>query len=300
MTSSAPHVPSPDRFGFVLGASTWLWTSPLTTEMAEQLLPKIAGLGFAAVELPLENLELLDARRIRTVLTDHGLLPSVCGVFGPGRDLTNPDPTVRQATLDYVARALDFTVEVDGLTLCGPLYAEVGKRRPLPAHQRRAEWDLAVQGVRQACELAGARGRKIAIEPINRFETDLVNTVADAVRLARAVDHPSAGVMVDSFHLTIEETDLEQAVRTAGDLLCHVQVSENHRGIPGTGLTDWGAFRRGLDAVGYRGLVVIESFTPENQDLAGAVCIWQRRAPDQDTFARQGLAFLQTLFSSSP
>ena len=282
----------------VLGASTWLWTSPLTTAMAEQLFPAIARMGFQAVELPLEDLDRLDARRIHVLLTDHGLRPSICGVFGPGRDLTNGSAAVRQATLDYIDRALDFAAAVGGTALCGPLYAEVGKRRPLPDDQRQAEWQLAVEGVRAACELASGRRLRIAIEPINRFETDLVNTVADAVRLARAADHPAAGVMVDSFHLTIEEADLEQAIRSAGNLLCHVQVSENHRGVPGTGLTDWAAFRRGLQAVDYRGLVVIESFTPENRDLAGAVCIWQRRAPDQDTFARQGLAFLQSLFTS--
>jgi D-psicose/D-tagatose/L-ribulose 3-epimerase len=83
--------------------------------------------------------------------------------------------------------------------------------------------------------------------------------------------------------------------------LLHVQVSESQRGVPGTGLTNWAALRRGLEAVRYQGLVVIESFTPENRDLAGAVCIWKRRAPDQDTFARQGLAFLRSsLASSSP
>jgi D-psicose/D-tagatose/L-ribulose 3-epimerase len=283
-----------------LGASTWLWTSPLTTATAEHLLPKIAALGFRAVELPLENIDLLDAARIRQLLDDHGLRPSVCGAFGPGRDLTNPDPAIRRATLDYITRGLDFTVAVGGTVYCGPLYAEVGKRRPLPPQQRRAEWDLAATEICEACERAAERGLKIAIEPINRFETDLVNTVADAVRLADAVGHPAAGVMVDSFHLTIEEADLEQAIRTAGDRLFHVQVSENHRGVPGTGLTDWAAFRRGLEAVGYSGILAIESFTPENQELAGAVCIWQRRTPDQDTFAREGLRFLQSLFDQSP
>src|SRR5690606_36174617 len=99
---------------YLLGASTWLWTSPLTTEMAEQLFPKIAQLGFQAVELPLENIDLLDPNRINTLLGDHGLKPSVCGVFGPGRDLNNPDATIRRTTLDYIERALDFAAVVGG------------------------------------------------------------------------------------------------------------------------------------------------------------------------------------------
>jgi D-psicose/D-tagatose/L-ribulose 3-epimerase len=276
----------------ILGATTWLWVSPLTTVAAEKLIPRIAQLGFGAVELPLEDLAQVDARRVRRALEDHGLRPSVCGVFGPGRDLTNASAAVRSGTLDYIKGCLDFAVEVSAPLVCGPLYAEVGKRRQLPDAERKAEWNLAVEGVHAACEAAAARGRKIAIEPLNRFETDLVNTVADAVRLARDTAHPAAGVMIDSFHMTIEEDDLERAVRDAGEFLLHVQVSENQRGIPGTGLTNWPALRRGLNAVGYKGMVVIESFTPENRDLAGAVCIWKRRAVDQDTFARQGLTFL--------
>ncbi len=284
----------------LIGASTWLWVSPLTTSAAETLLPRIAQLGFSAVELPLEDPALVDAKRIRALAGDHGLAVSVCGAFGPGRDLTNADARVRQASQDYITTCLDFAAEVGAPMFCGPLYAEVGKRRQLPESERRAEWQLAVAGVRQACEAAAERGLRIAIEPLNRFETDLVHTAADAVRMARDVNHPAAGVMIDSFHMTIEEDNLERAVLDAGPHLLHVQVSENQRGIPGTGLTDWASLARGLRTVGYRGLVVIESFTPDNRDLAGAVCIWNRRAPDQDTFAREGLRFLQQHFTSSP
>jgi D-psicose/D-tagatose/L-ribulose 3-epimerase len=281
----------------LIGASTWLWVSPLTTAAAEELLPRLAQLGFDAVELPLEDPALLDAKRLRRVAADHGLAVSACGVFGPGRDLTSPDARVRRATQEYIRASLDFAAEVGAPMLCGPLYAEVGKRRQLPDAERRAEWELAVSGIRQACEAAAERNLRIAIEPLNRFETDLVHTTADAVRLARDVAHPAAGVMLDSFHMTIEEDDLEQAVLIAAPLLLHVQVSENQRGIPGTGLTDWAALARGLRGANYRGMVIIESFTPDNRDLAGAVCIWKRRAPDQDTFAREGLRFLRQLFS---
>jgi D-psicose/D-tagatose/L-ribulose 3-epimerase len=281
----------------LIGASTWLWTSPLTTAEAETLIPRVASLGFSAVELPIEDPALLDARRIAALAKDHNLKVSACGVFGPGRDLTNADARVRAATQDYIKTSLDFAAEVGAPMFCGPLYAEVGKRRQLPEAERRAEWQLAVEGIRQACEAAAARGLRIAIEPLNRFETDLVHTAADAVRMANDVDHPAVGVMIDSFHMTIEEDNLEQAVLTAGPHLLHVQVSENQRGIPGTGLTDWASLARGLRTVGYRGMVVIESFTPDNRDLAGAVCIWKRRAPDQDTFAREGLRFLQQHFT---
>ncbi len=141
--------------------------------------------------------------------------------------------------------------------------------------------------------MAEAMGQEIALETLNRFETDLVNTAKDLKKLVQDINHPAAKVLLDGFHLSIEEANLEEAVRTVGDKLIHVQVSENHRGIPGTGQTNWDLFKRGLEAVGYKGVVSIESFTPHVQELAGAVCIWKSFAPSQDEFAERGLRFLK-------
>jgi len=113
------------------------------------------------------------------------------------------------------------------------------------------------------------------------------------------INHPSAKIMLDSFHMTLEERDLVKAIRTVGDHLIHMQVSENYRGAPGTGLTPWADIKHGLETIKYDGVISIESFTPKNQELAGAVCIWKPFADSQDQFAIDGLAFLQSLFSST-
>jgi len=131
----------------------------------------------------------------------------------------------------------------------------------------------------------------------NRFESDLINTSADVIKLVEDIDHPAAKILLDSFHMTIEERDLEQAIVDAGDRLIHMQVSENYRGAPGTGLTDWDAIKRGLDAINYKGVITIESFTPNVQELAGAVCIWKPFAESQDKFAEEGLDFLKKKFN---
>lgn len=286
-----PNQPMSSSLTF--GASTWLWTSPLTTAIAGDLFPKIRDLGFGLVEIPVEDPALLDVDQLRGLLEKNSLQASVCGAFGPGRDLTHPDAAVRAQSLAYIDECLAMCQGLGATFFAGPMYSQVGKVRQLSPEDRQADWDLAVAGLRQACELAAARGLSLAIEPLNRFESDLVNTAADAVNMARDIGHPAARVMLDSFHMTIEEKDLAAAIEHAGDLLIHVQVSENHRGIPGTGLTDWAAFARGLKSIGYDRAVAIESFTPENRDLAAAVCIWKRHCPDQDTFAREGLRFLK-------
>lgn len=278
-----------------IGVSTWLWTSPFTTESVA-LFPKIKEMGYDVVEIPVEYPDLIDALEVKRALKESGLEAAVCGAFGPTRDLTNEDPNVHKHCFDYISKCFNFCHTWDATFLAGPMYSSVGKARMIPAEQRMIEWDRAVTNLRKVCELAEEAGLMIALEPLNRFETDLVNTAEDVMRLIKDINHPAAGVMLDGFHMAIEEKSIESAITTVGDQLIHVQVSENHRGIPGTGQTDWQSLKRGLQKIGYDGVVSIESFTPEIKELAGAVCIWKNFADSQDEFGKQGLDFLKRLF----
>ncbi|HTE26038.1 sugar phosphate isomerase/epimerase family protein [Flavitalea sp.] len=280
------------------GVSTWLWTSPFSTSSIEPLFSKISTLGFDVVEIAVEDPDLIDIEAVKKGLEKYNLKAVICGAFGPTRDLTHEDPAVHQNCFKYIARCLDFCVAVGNDFFSGPMYSAVGKARLLPPEKRKLEWDLAARNLHTVCEMAAERGLKIALEPLNRFESDLVNTAEDVVRLIEAIDHPAAGVMLDGFHMNIEERDIEAAIIKAGDKLLHVQVSENYRGTPGTGQTRWDAYRRGLEAINYKGVVSIESFTTENQELAGAVCFWHPMADSQDEFASEGLKFLKQWGSS--
>jgi D-psicose/D-tagatose/L-ribulose 3-epimerase len=275
------------------GASTWLWTSPFTTASAEELFPKIAAMGFDAVEIAVENPTLIDGPAVAASLKRHGLKAIICGAFGPDRDLTHEDPAVHKQCLDYIRDCLDLCIELNAGFLGGPMYSAVGKARMVPPDQRRHEWELAVRNLRIACDLAAARGKLIALEPLNRFESDLVNTSADAVRMIDDINHPAARIVLDGFHMNIEERNIFDAITVAGNRLVHLQVSENYRGTPGTGQTRWDEYKKGLEAIGYKGCVSIESFTTDNQSLAGAVCFWRPMAESQDAFASEGLAFLR-------
>ena len=254
-------------------------------------------MGFDSVEIPVEYPELINGKAIRAALDASGLKPVVCGAFGPTRDLTHDDPAVHEACIKYVMQCFDLCDLWDAKFVAGPMYSAVGKARMVPPAQRKVEWERAVTNLRKVCKIAGDRGLQIALEPLNRFESDLVNTADDVVRLIRDIDHPAAKILLDGFHMSIEERDIEQAIVTAGKDLIHVQVSENYRGTPGTGQTPWHSFRKGLDRINYNGCVSIESFTPEIKELAGAVCIWRNLADNQDQFASEGLAFLNGLLN---
>jgi D-psicose/D-tagatose/L-ribulose 3-epimerase len=280
------------------GVSTWLWTSPFTTASIELLFPKIAAMGFDVVEIAVEDPALIDINEVKAGLKKYNLTAIICGAFGTTRDFTSEDTSFHQNSFSYIEACLDFCVELGTGFFGGPMYSAVGKARMVSPEQRKTEWDLAVKNLRIVCEMAAARGLKIALEPLNRFESDLVNNVADVSRLIADINHPAAHIMLDGFHMNIEEKDIEEAIAKAGDKLIHVQVSENYRGTPGTGQTRWDAYRRALEAVGYAGAVTIESFTPDNKELAGAVCFWHPMAASQDGFATEGLAFLKSWAAS--
>src|SRR5690554_4981947 len=280
-----------------LGVSTWLWTSPFRTESAADLFSKIKKQGFDVVEIAVEDPLLINTKKIRDELLKNELDVIICGAFGNNRDLTSDDEQLRQNGLKYIEECLDIAVELNANFFAGPMYSAVGKARMVSPQQRKIEWDRAVLGIQKVCEMAEARALEIGIEPLNRFESDLINNVEDLLRLIDDVNHPVAKICLDMFHMNIEESDPEQAIISAGDKLIHMQVSENYRGTPGTGSSNWQAYYNGLEKINYMGTVSIESFTPENKELAGAVCIWKNLAKDQDTFAREGNIFLKKWIS---
>lgn len=277
------------------GISTWVWTSPFNTESI-RLFPKIKKLGYDVVEIPVEDPDIIDGQKVKEALDEHNLEAVVCGAFGPSRDFTHDDPAVHQQCFDYMDALMDFCTLWDIDFVAGPMYSAVGKARMVSPDQKKKEWERAVTNLRKVCQRASDRGLELAIEPLNRFESDLINTTGQAKQLVNDINHPAAKIMVDGFHMSIEEKSMEAAIRTAGDQLIHVQTSENYRGTPGTGQTDWESFRKGLEAVDYQGIVSIESFTSDNQELADAVCIWRPLATDQDEMAENGLKFLKQTF----
>lgn len=283
-----------------LGANTWIWVSPLTDDRLAKLAPRIAGWGFDVIELPIEQLGDWDPERARRLLDDLGLGATTCAVMPPTRDLVVEDPNVVSDTTDYLRGCIDVAARVGANSVGGPIYAAVGRTWLLDADERRATIARLVTNLGPLAETAAASGVVLAMEPLNRFETSLINTVDQALEVVDAVDSPGLGIALDTFHMSIEEKDPAAAIRRAGSRLAHVQASGSDRGAPGNDHLDWGSIAAAIAEVGYAGPICIESFTAENETIARAAAIWRPLERSQDAIATDGLAFLRRLLSEVP
>ena len=280
-----------------LGANTWIWVSPLTDDRLAQLAPRIAGWGFDVIELPIEQLGDWDPDRARRLLDDLGLGATTCAVMPATRDLVADDPAIVAATTDYLRACIDVTARVGAGAIGGPIYSAVGRTRLLDADERRRTIARLVRNLAPLAEAAAAHGVVLAMEPLNRFETSLINTVDQALEVVDAVDSPGLGILLDTFHMGIEEKDLAAAIRRAGPRLAHFQASGSDRGAPGNDHLDWDSIAEAIVEVGYGGPICIESFTSENQIIALAAAIWRPMERSQDAIATDGIAFLRPLLA---
>lgn len=280
-----------------LGVNTWVWLSPLTDDEVDRVLDHVADLGFDAVELPLEKPGDLSPGRVRAALDRTGLIPCVVGAMGPGRDLLVPEQVA--GTQDYLRGCIDLAAAVGAASVCGPFYSATGRVWAMDARERENTYRQWREALAPVVDHAVGAGVRLGIEPLNRYETSLVNTVEQALTGLGGLLGEGLGLALDTYHLNIEERSSAAAIRAAGEHLVHVQVCGNDRGAPGGDQTAWHDIIEALDEVGYRGSLVIESFAAGNQTIATAASIWRPLAPTQDDLAHDGLTFLRGLTSSS-
>ena len=178
------------------------------------------------------------------------------------------------------------------------MYSSVGRTWQQTATERAADMDVLVATLRSLATYAADHGIVLCIEPLNRFETSFINLASQAVEVVDRVAHPNCQVMLDTFHMNIEEKSLGDAIRAAGSRLRHLHACENDRGTPGSGHVDWPDVAQALRDIHYQGPVVIESFTAKVKSIARAAAIWRSLAATQDDLARDGATFLKALFAS--
>jgi D-psicose/D-tagatose/L-ribulose 3-epimerase len=274
------------------GINTFLFTSPFTNA-STKLFPQFKRWGFDTVEIPIEDPSHIDPAHVKRELDKHGLVcGSVCACMGPDRDLRGK-PSDQRTGLKYMTKLIDQMVVLDCPALIGPVYSAVGRADAVPPKEYKQQWKTVVKHLKTLAAYAAKKKRVICLEPLNRFETDFINTCDQGLKMIRDVGNPALKLHLDTFHMNIEEKNQGAAIRKAGKLLGHFHACGSDRGTPGNDHIDWKPIAAALKAVGYKGDVVIESFTTDVKVIARAAAIWRRMEPTRNEIAVKGLKFLK-------
>lgn len=277
-----------------IAVNTWVWTSPLTDDTLEPLARTAARMGYDALELPLESIGDWDPLRARGVLDGLGMGAVVVGAMGPGRSLLARAGDVA-ATQDYLRACLDAAAVLGASVVAGPFYAPTGVTWRMDEAERAEVVGELRENLAPLAREAAAIGVTLAVEPLNRYETSVLNTVAQSLDALAPLLGAGVGLALDTYHLNIEEKRPADAVRAAGAAIAHVQVCGSDRGAVGDDHTDWPEMLRALDDAGYRGALGLESFTGENATIAVAASVWRPLAASQDDLAARSIAHLRAL-----
>jgi D-psicose/D-tagatose/L-ribulose 3-epimerase len=278
------------------GASTFIWVSPFTTQ-AFDLLYKVKDMGYDILEVAVEDRDVIDWKKLKKMAKEAGMYITISGAFGADRDISSTDAEIRKNGYEYITDCIRIAEEMESPVFTGPVYSAVGKTRIVSDAQKQQERNWCIELLKQAGKVASAAGVTVGVEPLNRFETDMVNTADQALSIVKEVADPFVKISLDTFHCNIEEKNIPDAIRKIGkDYLCHVQGNESDRGTPGTGHLDWKGINQALKEIGYDGAVVIETFGAPSKELAKAACIWRPLANSADELASEGLEFYKQIF----
>lgn len=273
-----------------IGVTSWIWVYPFDPKV----IPRVEELGFDGIEIPPEDPKKFDVKKTKDVLSTVKIkCSSICAVVGEDRDLTSPDKAVRENALKYLKFCCDVAAELGTDIVVGCAYAPVGK---VYFEDKEAAWKLSVEGFREYAKYAKDRGLYVAVEPINRYETSMINLVSQALKYIEDVGMDNVGINYDTYHANIEEKSFRESIKLAGKYLLHIHSCENDRGAPGSGHIPWQEISEALKYIGYNRWLVIESFQPGIEEIARAASIWRPLEENAELIAIKGLRFLRSIF----
>lgn len=274
------------------GINSFLFTFPFTNQSAAWF-KRFKKWGFDTVEIAIDDPANLDVAKLKKALDKEGLAcGSICGCFGPDRDLRG-NKQQQRASVNYMKACIDQMVELDCPTFTGPVYSAVGRIGGAEPAEYKKQWATVVKNLKEVCAYAEKKGKTVCLEPLNRFETDFINTVDQGLAMIKDVGSSALKLHYDTFHMNIEEKNQAAAILKAGKKIGHVHACGCDRGTPGKDHIDWAGIKKALKKIGYKRDVVIESFTKDVEIIAKAAAIWRKIEPSREEIAVDGLKFLR-------
>jgi D-psicose/D-tagatose/L-ribulose 3-epimerase len=272
------------------GINLYLWADDMHDGLVP-VLERLKEIGYDGVELPIFDLNTDKWQMWSKRLDEIRLERTANTVIAPEHNPVSADPAIRQAAYEHMKQVVDCCAAAGSSILCGPHQVALGEFTGKGATED--EWKRSVEHLRKVAEHARSQGVTIAEEVVNRFEIYHVNTLEQGIRLVDEVAHPNCRLHLDTFHAHIEEKDPAAAIRRAGSRIAHVHISENDRGVPGSGSVRWDATFDALRDIGYDGWLTVEAFGNFLANLAAATKIWRPLFASEDRLAVEALEFLK-------
>lgn len=259
------------------------------------LLGEAASLGYTAVEIPMNSCDFSPAP-LRDTALSLGLELTQCAALTAGRDLSHEDRQVRENTVAYLKQCIDLGAAMGSKLICGPLYAGGGKMH-LPDREGKArELELAAENISRVAAYARDNDIRLAVEPVNRYRTSVVNNVSQAIELVKMIDMLNVGVLYDTYQANIEETDMDASLEAVlqEDMLFHFHAADSNRGVPGCGHVPFVSLFKLLTRYGYGGHVTIETFMPGSLDP-----VWIETGLSRRETASAGIKNISEMFTAA-
>jgi D-psicose/D-tagatose/L-ribulose 3-epimerase len=269
------------------GVHTSMWTMSWDADGAARAIAAAKACGMDFIEIALLDPASTDAALGRQLL-EKAELPAVCslGVPEPYWPSRNPEGAVEFLTL-----ALEKTAGLGAEALTGVVYGGIGERTGHPP--TRAELDNVAKALEAAARIAKRLGLSFGIEPVNRYETHLINTAAQGVEMIERIGAENMFLHLDTYHMNIEERGVGNGILAGRNHLKYIHLSESDRGTPGQGTCDWDEIFATLAAIGFDGGLAMESFINMPPEIAHGLSVWRPVAESAEQVVGQGLPFLR-------
>lgn len=281
-----------------LGVHSLVFTDDWSEKSAQAAIDAAARVGFDVIEVLIFDPATIDAAMTKRVARDAGVEVALGMALGPDTDISSPDREIAARGEATVRRCLEIAEEIGAGAVSGIVYAAFNRYATLPTS---AQKDQVRAALARLDAHAGRSGLRIGMEPVNRYESYIVNTLDQAGDLIRAIGAKNLFIHMDTFHMNIEESDVAGAIARNAEFLGYAHVAENARGAIGAGSFDFKGFFRALARAGYAGGVTLESFSNAvlGPGLAGGLGLWRRQWDDAEATARNALAFLKAELASA-
>jgi len=235
--------------------------------------------GYKCVEVSLLGQTPASAKEISKLADDLNISLTCTTGLSKNEDISSSDPAVQKNGVEALKRAIDMTAIMEANLLTGVVHTAWGISNSL-GKGKEEKFKNSSNSIKKISSLLIEKNIKLGIEPLNRYESDFINTVDEGIRLCELIDHPNVGLLLDAYHMNIEEKNICLSIEKARDKLFHFQVAENDRGVPGSGSINWSEIINTLKKINYKGYVSLEMFIQANVDTSKDLFTWRNIEDD--------------------